>query len=56
MLEYLKTALNSKSNLNFGVIPLRKNEHSGFADIRKIKELGFDIKLGIKESILRYML
>ncbi|WP_288550702.1 NAD(P)-dependent oxidoreductase [uncultured Brachyspira sp.] len=56
LLEYLKTALNSKSNLNFGVIPLRKNEHSGFADITKMKELGFDIKLGIKESILRYML
>ena len=56
LVEYLKTALNSKSNLNFGAISLRKNEHSGFADITKMKELGFDIKLGIKESILKYIL
>lgn len=56
LVEYLKTALNSKSNLNFGAIPLRKNEHSGFANMTKMKELGFEIKQGIKESILKYVL
>lgn len=56
LIEYLKTALNSKSKLNFGAIPLRKNEHSGFANITKLKELGFEIKPSIKESILKYML
>lgn len=56
LVEYLKTILNSKSNLNFGAIPLRKNEHSGFANMTKMKELGFEIKQGIKESILKNML
>lgn len=56
LIEYLKNILNSKSKLNFGAVPLRKNEHSGFADMTKMKELGFEIKLDIKDSIFKYML
>ncbi|WP_455145037.1 NAD-dependent epimerase/dehydratase family protein [Brachyspira pilosicoli] len=56
LVEYLKSVLNSKSKLNFGAIALRKNEHSGFADMTKMKELGFEINLDIKNSILKYMI
>ena len=56
LVEYLKNVLNSESKLNFGSIKFRKNEHSGFANLKKISELGFKIKFGIKESIAKYML
>ena len=53
---YLKKKLNSKSKINFGIIPLRNNEHSGFADISEMEKLGFKIEFSIKDSILKYML
>ena len=56
LVEYLKNILNSKSKLNFGAIPLRKNEHSGIADLSIMKKLNFEIKLDIKTSIKQYML
>lgn len=53
---YLKETLNSKSKLNFGAIPLRKNEHSGIADLNIMKKLNFSIDLDIKGYIRKYML
>ena len=56
LVEYLSIVLESKSKLNFGAIPFRKNEHSGFADMTKMKELGFEIDSNIKKSILEHMI
>lgn len=56
LVEYLKNTLGSKSQLNFGIIPSRINEHSGIADLSIMKSLGFNIELGLKDSIKKYML
>lgn len=51
LLEYMHNILKSESELNFGAVPLRKNEPDCVADISILKGLGFEVKYPWKEGI-----
>lgn len=55
---FLKHEMNSKSNLQFGAIPMRKGEPDSIADVTKMNELGITIKdnwkSGLRKVISKY--
>ena len=51
VVEYLKTILNSKSNLIFGAIKSRKNEPNCIANIEFIKKYGFKLEYPYKKGL-----
>lgn len=52
---YTKDLLNSTSKLNFGALSLRKNEHSGYADLSIMNKIGFQPKYNLKNGIKKLL-
>ena len=51
MVTYIKEIMNSKSDLQFGKVPLRPNEPSSFANLAMYKMLGGTIEYNWKDGI-----
>jgi len=54
MMEYMHWVLKSKSKLNFGAIPLRKDEPNCISDISILREKGFKPQYLWKEGLLHF--
>ena len=55
LVVYIKELMNSKSNLQFGKIPLRPNEPSSFANLAMYKMIGGKIEFSWKDGIRRML-
>lgn len=53
LLTYIKQVIESKSKLNFGAIPMRKNETICQADTTIMKSVGFECKFYWKDGITK---
>lgn len=51
LVTYIKELVNSKSNLQFGKVPLRPNEPSSFANLAMYRMLGGKIEFNWKDGI-----
>ena len=55
ILEFLKEATGSKSTINFGAVPSRKNEPSTKADLIRLREIGYTKKMTFWKDGMRDM-
>ena len=51
IVTYIKMACDSRSNLNFGIVPMRKDEPDCIADITKLTNMGYICKHNWKQGI-----
>lgn len=54
MIEYMHRVLESKAKLNFGAIPLRKDEPNCISDISILRKKGFKPQYSWKEGLLHF--
>ena len=56
VVEYLKECMHSNSKLNFGVVPMRKNEPSSHCNTEKLKELEIMPTVTWKNGMKKYLI
>lgn len=56
LVTYIKEIMNSKSDLQFGKVPLRPNEPSTFANLAMYRMLGGEIKYSWKDGIKKMLI
>ena len=55
LITYIKEVMNSKSDLQFGKVPLRPNEPSSYANLAMFHMLGGKIKYSWKDGIVKML-
>lgn len=55
LITYIKEVMNSKSELQFGKVPLRPNEPSSYANLAMFHMLGGEIKYSWQEGIIKML-
>lgn len=51
VVEYLHRITHSNSKLNFGVLPMRQNEHNSSCDTTQLKKLGLECSVSWKDGM-----
>lgn len=54
IIQFLHKEINSSSRLEFGAIPMRKNEPDTLADISWYKEAGYELRYTFFEGLRQY--
>lgn len=55
VMRFIHKSLGSRSELQFGIVPLRANEPDSIADMSKLHEMGFAIRYPWKEGITKML-